>query len=107
MMSKKPLNGSGGKMNEDPFYDLFCYMASSARGLIDEPEEYGPLRLIESMERLIDILENEGYIENEKVYREIKEEIEERKYSVMSDMDEFTELLDDIVVELAKEAPEE
>ncbi|MFW6072335.1 MAG: DUF6092 family protein [Thermoplasmatota archaeon] len=94
-------------MNEDPFYDLFCYMASSARGLIDEPEEYGPLRLIESIERLVDILDEEELIENQEIYLKIREEIEEKKYSVMSDMDEFTELLDDIVVELAKEAPEE
>lgn len=82
-------------------------MASSARGLIDEPEEYGPLRLIESIERLVDILDEEELIENQEIYLKIREEIEEKKYSVMSDMDEFTELLDDIVVELAKEAPEE
>lgn len=82
-------------------------MASSARGLIDEPKEYGPLRLIESIERLVDILDEEELIENQEIYLKIREEIEEKKYSVMSDMDEFTELLDDIVVELAKEAPEE
>ena len=88
---------------EDPFYDLFCYMAASARGLIDEPKEYGPLRLLQSMERLIDIIEEENQLEEKEIYSEIKEMIEERKTLVTSDMEKFVELLDDIVLVLAKE----
>lgn len=38
---------------------LICYMASSARGLLDEPASYGPFRLIDAAARLLEILEAE------------------------------------------------
>ena len=82
---------------EELYYDLLSYMATSARGCIDEPKLYGPLRLIETMERIIKILDDE---ESKEVYEEIKSLIHENKYSVMNDEEEFTELLDKIVKKL-------
>ncbi len=75
-------------------------MSSSARGLVDEPKLYGPLRLLESMERIIDVLESND-MSNE-FYTKLKEEIKENKYTVMQNEEEFVESIDRIVAMLAK-----
>lgn len=41
-------------------YLLACYLVSSARGLVDEPKAYGPLRLVDAASRLIGLLERMG-----------------------------------------------
>ncbi len=86
------------------FFDLFCYMSSSASGLVDEPKLYGPLRLLETMERIIDVLED-NEMSNE-FYSELKKEIKENKYTVMQDEEKFIESLDEIVKMLAKKEKE-
>lgn len=89
---------------EDPLFDLFCYMSSSAKGLLDEPKSYGPLRLVESMERLIEIIEKNEFFQEKEVYSEIKEKIKEEKHTVMTDEERFEKFLDDLVQLLAEEA---
>jgi len=39
---------------------LLCYLAASARGLLTEPAEYGPLRLMEAASRLIETMQVAG-----------------------------------------------
>ena len=39
-------------MDEQDIIKLFSYIATSARGSIDEPKIYGPLRLVEIMSKL-------------------------------------------------------
>ncbi|MFW5904511.1 MAG: DUF6092 family protein [Candidatus Saliniplasma sp.] len=91
-------------MNKDDdkpmFFDLLCYMSSSAKGLVDEPKLYGPLRLLESMERIIDVLEANDM--SDEFYSKLKQEIKENKYTVMQDEEEFIESIDEIVAMLAK-----
>lgn len=86
------------------FFDLFCYMSSSARGLVDEPKLYGPLRLLETMERIIDVMEANDM--SDEFYRELKKKIKENKYTVMHDEERFIEFLDEIVSMLAKKEKE-
>ena len=86
------------------FFDLFCYMSSSARGLVDEPKLYGPLRLLETMERIVDVLETNEM--SNKFYSELKEEIKENKYVVMQDEQAFIDSLDEIVKKLAEKERE-
>ncbi len=93
-----------GEDEKPMFFDLFCYMSSSARGLVDEPKLYGPLRLLETMERIIDVME-ENDISNE-FYSEIKQDIKENKYTVMQDEEEFVESVDEIVSKLAEKERE-
>ena len=77
---------------------LLCYMGSSARGLLDEPVSYGPLRLIDGVSRLIGILEEEGKIDEE--LSRIKGLIDQGKFLVMTDQDQFKNLLDEVVIAL-------
>ena len=76
-----------------------CYMGSSARELLDEPASYGPLRLIDSVSRLIEILEEEGIIDKELSH--IKGLIGQGRFLVMTDQDQFRNLLDEVVIALA------
>ena len=76
-------------------------MLSSARGLMDEPREYGPFRLVDTAERLISILEKYGFADEFLQKQRLK--IEEGKYSVMEGEDKFRKFLDELMVEFAKE----
>ncbi len=85
----------------DDLFELFCFMISSARGLMDEPKDYGPFRIVDSISRLITILEKHQ-LADDFLTRE-KEKIEEGKYSVMDGEDKFREFLDGLVVDFAEE----
>jgi hypothetical protein len=39
------------------FFELLAYLSTSARGLVYEPKLYGPLRLLEAVDRLIDLMD--------------------------------------------------
>lgn len=84
---------------EQQLGQLLCYMASSARGLLDEPASYGPFRLIEAVSRIMEILEVEGSADED--LNRIRALIEKGKYLVMTDIDAFTKMLDQAVVGLA------
>ena len=86
---------------KDDLFDLFCFMISSARGLMDEPKAYGPFRIIDSVSRLISILERHK-LADEFLKRE-KEKIEEGKYSVMDGEDKFRRFLDSLMIDFAEE----
>jgi hypothetical protein len=86
---------------ERDLFELFCFMISSARGLMDEPKAYGPFRIIDAMSRLISILEKHN-LADEFLVKE-REKIEEGKYSVMDSEEIFKEFLDSLVVDFAKE----
>ena len=81
-------------------FELVGYMLTSARGLIDEPPLYGPFRLIDGVSRLCGLLdESAGYGD---FFSSLKEKIDERKFLVMTDTDEFMKLLDEAVLDYTK-----
>jgi hypothetical protein len=72
----------------------------SARGCVDEPHLYGPLRLIDAASRLIDIMRREG--RSSEVLDRVQRMIEEGKHLVMYDEEAFVRLLDQLVAELVR-----
>ena len=80
----------------DQLIDLMAYMLTSARGLMDEPASYGPFRLIDGASRLCGIIAENGYGNND-FLEDLQQKIDERKFSVMSDLDEFKSLADEAV----------
>jgi len=86
---------------ERKLLELFCYMSSSARGCVEEPKLYGPFRIIDFIERIIQLLEDAG-IANDFLEKE-KEKIEEGKYLVMQNEEKFVKFLDKLVIDFAKE----
>ena len=79
--------------------ELLAYMLTSARGLMDEPASYGPFRLIDGASRLCKTLADNGY-EHSDFLKNLQHKIDERKFSVMNDADDFKALADEAVHEL-------
>jgi len=83
---------------------LFCYMITSARGCVEEPKLYGPFRLIDSVGRIITLLDNEGLADDFLKKEMVK--IEESKYLVMQDEKGFIKFLDELVIDFTQELKE-
>jgi len=73
---------------------LLSNMIVSANELYYENKLYGPLRLIDSVSKLIKILENNGH--HCTFFSEIKHLIEENKYKVSINEEEFLSFLDSL-----------
>ena len=85
--------------------DLMGFMITSARGLLDEPQLYGPFRLIDGASKLCAIMENRVEADKELLTR-IKDKIDEGKFNVMTDLDAFTSMLDKVVLDFTKKLKE-
>ena len=85
--------------------DLMGFMITSARGLLDEPQLYGPFRLIDGVSKLCAIMENRVEADNELLAR-LRDKIDEGKFSVMTDVDTFTSMLDEVVLDFTKKLKE-
>ena len=83
---------------EQEFFELICFMVTSARNLIQENRLYGPLRLVDAVSRLVDILEKLD-LESPRL-EAIKERIEEGENTVMESEEKFTAFLENLVMEL-------
>lgn len=81
--------------------ELFCFMTASARDLVGETQAYGPFRLIDSVERIITILEKQGVADD--FLKKEKKKIEENKMVVMEDEKAWVELLGELVMDFTKE----
>lgn len=83
------------------FFELLCYILTSARGLMDEPKMYGPFRLVDTASRLISILEKHGMADN--FLKREREKIDEGKCSVMESEEKFREFLDELILDFTEE----
>ncbi|WP_175059178.1 DUF6092 family protein [Thermococcus sp. 2319x1] len=84
---------------KDEHFKLLAFLITSARGCVDEPPLYGPLRLVDAAARLIEIMKKEGKATPE--IMELQKLIEEKKGLVMYDEEEFIKFLDELSRELA------
>ena len=82
--------------------DLLSYMATSARGLLEEPANYGPFRLIEGASRLCAMLEKQEGVDQE-FLASLRETIDAGKFNVMFDVEAFTKTLDEAVLIIARQ----
>ncbi len=85
---------------KDPHFKVLSFLITSARGCVDEPKLYGPLRLIDAAARLIDVMEAEGKVNDD--LRRLRDLIREKMYLVMYDEEGFIKFLDEVSRELAK-----
>jgi len=84
---------------KDDHFKLLAFLITSARGCVDEPVLYGPLRLIDAAARLIEIMKKEGKAAPE--IMELQKLIEEKKDLVMYDEEEFIKFLDELSQRIA------
>jgi hypothetical protein len=90
-----------GESADRGLYELLGYLLTSARGLLEEPGEYGPLRLLEGASRLCGLMMENGS-SYAAVLGELKSGIDAGKFSVISDAEAFARTLDRAVQEYAR-----
>jgi hypothetical protein len=84
----------------DELFQLTAYMITSARGLYDEPADYGMFRMLDSSGRLLAIMETYGMLDPFLV--DLKEIIDEEREGNM-DSEGQRERLDKAIIDIAKE----
>ncbi|MDH5690122.1 MAG: DUF6092 family protein [Candidatus Bathyarchaeota archaeon] len=96
-MAVKKLTGN------DYLFEIAVFLATSARGCIDEPPLYGPFRLLDALSKLTDLPEYAIGLNPDPFLKEIKAIVDEKKFLVMYDVDGFQRAIDEIVEKFAKE----
>ena len=96
MPEKKPTGN-------DYLFEVAVFLATSARGCIDEPPLYGPFRLLDALSKLAVFPEYARGLNPDPFLKEIKTIVDEKKFLVMYDVDGFKRAIDEIVEKFAKE----
>lgn len=82
-------------------FNLCQYLAASAERLKDEPKDYGPLRLLETLSRLAKLVDSTY---DDPFLKEISKHIDEKSHTVMTNKDEFYDFIQQLVLRFTKEA---
>ena len=92
------------KSNGDKYlFDLAIFLATSARGCVEEPHLYGPFRLVDALSRLIELPKYVTCMKDDPFLARMKRVVDEKKFLVMSDTEAFKTFLDSLVREFAEE----
>ena len=92
------------KSNGDKYlFDIAIFLATSARGCIEEPPLYGPFRLIDALSRLIELPNYVICLKKDRFLAKMKKVIDAKKFLVISDVEGFKAFLDEVIQEFAKE----
>ncbi len=90
-------------VSEDDLYEVLAFLFSSAHLLVQEPHLYGTFRLIDGASRLIGFALESGHLEDDQFLSDLKDDVDERKFLLMTDEAAYFELLEDATRKLAKE----
>jgi hypothetical protein len=85
-------------MRNDDAFRLATFLVTAARDVIDEPAIYGPLRMIDAVDRLMAEQFGDDFL------RAMQPRLAEDKYKSMSDRDAFVASLDELAEAFALEA---
>lgn len=86
-------------------FRLVCYVVTSARGLVDEPKLYGPMRLITAASELIGIMEDLGLADE--FLKGVSGRIDrDARANLLKGDQAFIEFLDSLILLLAKKVKE-
>ena len=83
--------------------EYIAFLASSARNSVEEPHLYGSFRLVDAISRLIDILKETSTLKEDKFLDELKEYIDNKKYTVVTNVQEYLAFLDNVVLKVLRE----
>jgi hypothetical protein len=78
--------------------DYVAYSLTSAKGLYREPHSYGAMRMIDSMERAISLLQEAGI--KDKALEEGLSSVRKERWRAMTDTKEFGRAIDESVLEI-------
>jgi hypothetical protein len=90
-------------VSEEGLYEVLAFLFSSAHILVNEPHLYGTFRLIDGASRLIGFALESGELEDDDFLRRLKEDVDERKFLLMTDEETYFKLLEESTRAMAKE----
>ena len=90
-------------VSEDGLYEVLAFLFSSAHILVNEPHLYGTLRLIDGASRLMGFAVESGQLEDAEFLRQLKDDVDEKKFLLMTDEKTYFELLERATLAVAKE----
>lgn len=85
-------------------YDFVAYLVSSARGLLIEPQVYGPFRCLDAVSRLIHLLSDLGV--RDPYLDELRDEVDKGKFLVLVDESKFKDFVVQLNIRLARKIKE-
>lgn len=88
---------------EEGLYEVLAFLFSSAHILVNEPHLYGTFRLIDGASRLMGFALESGQLEDEEFLRELKEDVDEKKFLLMTDEKTYFDLLERSTRAMARE----
>ena len=84
-------------------YGLAMFLLTSARGCLDEPPLYGPLRLLQALSRLSTISRYAGCVEADEFLAGAKRKIDRNQHRALQSEEEFAKFLDSLIKEFTAE----
>lgn len=90
-------------VSEEGLYELLAFLVSSAHLCVTEPRLYGTFRLIDAASRLIGFALEGGQLEDDRFLRAFKEDVDKRKFLLVTDEKGYFQFLEDATREMAKE----
>jgi hypothetical protein len=90
-------------LTEDDVLELLAFLVTSARLCVDEPKLYGTFRLVDAASRLIGFVLENDRLEDKQPLQQLKDEIDEKKFLMTTDQEEYVQFLDDLTRKVARE----
>lgn len=91
----------GMVISEEQGVELLAFLITSARCHLDDPPDYGSMRLLDAAERLSDFMKGRASPETQQLLALILKE-SPRVQSTITDRDQYTSLLDELCRDVAR-----
>jgi hypothetical protein len=92
--------------SENTLFELALFLLTSTRTVIDEPKRYGPRRLYEALEKLVNLPLIDKRIPDDPIFAHLRKRIADHPELQSSSVvytKPFTSLLDSLIVDLMEE----
>ena len=90
-------------VSEEDLYEILAFLFSSAHLLVNEPHLYGTFRLVDAASRLMGFALNSGQLDDAQFLSQLKDDVDEKKFLMMTDEKTYFELLERATRAMAKE----
>lgn len=93
-------DSAADRASRERLRDYVAYVLTSARGLYHEPQSYGPMRMVDSLERSLALLKEWGL--TDEGLEEPLAVVRENRWRAGSDPEGFGAALDDAIARLVR-----
>ena len=90
-------------MSEENLDEILAFLFSSAHLLVNEPHLYGTIRHLDAASTLMGFALDSRQLEDEQFIGELKEDLDERKFLLLTDEDAYCEFLAELTLTMARE----